>query len=108
MISGARYHRVATYSVKNPVASCSPINADLARPKSQICPRSRLVISVSMKRRVRRGSGKDLEVAIRVEEEVRRFQIAMQDAVSESDGSVGQRRGRHDCESQVDGSRRGV
>lgn len=35
MISGARYHRVATYSVKNPVWSCSG-SATRAKPKSQI------------------------------------------------------------------------
>ena len=36
MISGARYQRVATYSVRNPVWSCSG-SATRARPKSQIC-----------------------------------------------------------------------
>lgn len=35
MISGARYQRVATYSVRNPVWSCSG-SAIRARPKSQI------------------------------------------------------------------------
>ena len=35
MISGALYHLVATYSVKNPVWSCSG-SATRARPKSQI------------------------------------------------------------------------
>lgn len=56
IISGARYHRVATYlfngtisgrnehgrkgtnSVMNPTASCSPTNALRASPKSQIYP----------------------------------------------------------------------
>ena len=36
MISGALYQRVATYSVKKPVWSCSG-SAIRARPKSQIC-----------------------------------------------------------------------
>ena len=36
MISGALYHLVATYSVMNPTASCSPEKALRARPKSQI------------------------------------------------------------------------
>lgn len=36
MISGARYHRVATYSVRKPVWSWSG-SATLANPKSQIC-----------------------------------------------------------------------
>lgn len=35
MISGARYQRVATYSVRKPVWSCSG-SAIRARPKSQI------------------------------------------------------------------------
>ena len=43
MISGALYHRVATYSVKNPVWSWSG-SATLARPKSQIL-RSQVVFS---------------------------------------------------------------
>lgn len=38
MISGALYQRVATYSVKKPVWSCSG-SAIRARPKSQICGR---------------------------------------------------------------------
>ncbi|TNN58175.1 hypothetical protein EYF80_031608 [Liparis tanakae] len=36
MISGARYQRVATYSVRNPVWSWSG-SATRAKPKSQIC-----------------------------------------------------------------------
>lgn len=36
IISGARYHLVATYSVKMPVWSCCG-SATLAKPKSQIC-----------------------------------------------------------------------
>jgi hypothetical protein len=36
MISGALYHRVATYSVRNPVWSWSG-SATLAKPKSHIC-----------------------------------------------------------------------
>ena len=36
MISGARYQRVATYSVRKPVWSCSG-SATRASPKSQIC-----------------------------------------------------------------------
>ena len=35
MTSGARYHRVATYSVRNPVWSCSG-SATRAKPKSHI------------------------------------------------------------------------
>ena len=50
MISGARYHLVATYSVMNPTASCSPTNADLANPKSQICK-----LAVSFRRKGMRG-----------------------------------------------------
>ena len=43
MISGARYHLVATYSVRKPVWSCSG-SATRARPKSQIL-RSQVVFS---------------------------------------------------------------
>lgn len=43
MISGARYHLVATYSVMKPVASTSPSTAERARPKSQIL-RSQLAL----------------------------------------------------------------
>ena len=36
MISGARYHRVATYSVMYPAFSSGSMEKPLARPKSQI------------------------------------------------------------------------
>ena len=46
MISGARYHRVATYSVMNPVSvpDGSAVRTERARPKSQTL-RSQLALS---------------------------------------------------------------
>lgn len=76
MTSGARYHRVATYSVMYafpaPPASGGGCADDRARPKSQICLGR---VSFTFGKR----SETYLEITVRVQEQVGRFQISMED-----------------------------
>ena len=74
MISGALYHRVATYSVKNPVWSWSG-SATLANPKSQIYSTTKQIDN-----QLSQFNRKPIhfEIAGGVEEQIGRLQVPVQ------------------------------